>query len=338
MADEAHLVLRADDRSYFALLKKEIHARAVAAGFSARRVGEVDIIVAELVTNLVKHASGGQILVKGVEEKGRKGIEILSIDNGPGMNDVNRMMSDGVSTTNTLGHGLGSIKRLADVFQVYSQKEWGTLALVRVFAKAAPLNAKPLPAEVRSVVLPKPGETECGDGFFCEMEGPVIRMFLGDGLGHGADAAHAVQAAGAAFLECTESDPPEIIRYINERVRKTRGLVGTVALFDTQKMEWQLCGVGTIATRIITAASARNYMAYNGIIGHNVPRTLNTQVIPWEKGQNLVMCSDGIRSRWDLARYPALLRHDLALLGAALIKDFARLTDDMSVAACKINT
>ena len=78
-------------------------------------------------------------------------------------------------------------------------------------------------------------------------------------------------------------------------------------------------------------------MAYNGIVGLNLPRTLNAQEVIYEKGQHMVMCSDGIKSRWDTVKYPSILRYDLSVLSASLLKDFARNTDDMSVLACKIN-
>ena len=93
----------------------------------------MDIIVAELVSNLVKHAGGGQLLVKLIEQDGIQGMEIISIDDGIGMTDVTRMVADGVSTKNTLGQGLGAMKRLSDFFQVYSLKDWGTLILIRIF-------------------------------------------------------------------------------------------------------------------------------------------------------------------------------------------------------------
>ena len=78
-------------------------------------------------------------------------------------------------------------------------------------------------------------------------------------------------------------------------------------------------------------------MSYNGIIGLNVPNTLNAQEVAYEKDQQIIMCSDGIKSRWDTIKYPAITRYDLSILSASLLKDFARYTDDMSVVACKIN-
>ncbi|WP_343691189.1 ATP-binding SpoIIE family protein phosphatase [Chitinophaga sp.] len=334
MDNHIHLALNASDRSYFAILKKEIHAMAIAGGFSGKRIAEIDIIVAEIVTNLVKHAGGGQVLAKLIEENGKQGIELISIDNGPGMTDVTRMVADGVSTTNTLGNGLGAMKRLSDFFQIYSLKNWGTVILIRVFDK---LPVKAFKSEIRSVIIPKPGETASGDDFFSIVNKEHIKLFLGDGLGHGPEAAKAMQVAGAAFMECGYTDPVEIIRHLNVAVKRTRGLVGTVAIFDLATKKWRICGVGNIITKVLSAGNSKNYLAYNGIIGLNVPNTLNAQEIPHEDGQYILMSSDGLKTRWDTAKYTSILRYDLSILCASLIKDFARLTDDMSVIACKIN-
>jgi anti-sigma regulatory factor (Ser/Thr protein kinase) len=337
MVSRTHVALKADDRSYFAILKKQIHNLAAGAGFIEARIGELDIVVAEVVSNLVKHAGGGQVLVKLVEEDGRQGIEIISIDNGPGMTDVTRMITDGISTKNTLGQGLGAMKRLSDVFQVYSQKAWGTVILIRIFNTELSQFRKAPKEDIRSVVVPKPGEVECGDGFFYSVTNEHVKIFLGDGLGHGPEAAKAVTGAGAAFLACPETEPVEIIRYVNNEVKKTRGLVGAIAVFDLYNRKWKICGVGNISTKIISPASAKNLMSYNGIIGLNVPRTLMSQEVEYDKGQHIIMCSDGLKSKWDTIKYTAVQRYDSSILAASLLKDFARYTDDMSVAVCKIN-
>ena len=337
MGSRTHVALKAEDRSYFAILKKEIHNLAVGAAFSEGKVGQLDIIVAELVSNLVKHAGGGQLLVKLVEDNGLMCIEIISVDKGPGMTDVSRMVADGVSTKNTLGQGLGAMKRLSNVFQVYSQKDWGTVILIRLYKVDPPPNKALAREEIRSVVLPKPGETECGDGFYSSVTKEHIKIFLGDGLGHGPEAAIAVTEAGKAFLACHEKEPTEIIRHINDEVKKTRGLVGTVAVFDLLQKRWKICGVGNISTKIMSPTMNKNLMAYNGIIGLNVPRTLTAQEVEYEKGQYLILCSDGIKTKWDTVRYPAIQRYDASVLAASILKDYARYTDDMSVAVCKIN-
>ena len=337
MVNRTHLAFKANDRSYFAILKKEIHAVAVSAGFSGSKVGEIDIVVAEIVSNLVKHAQGGQILVKLIEQNSIQGIELISVDGGPGMTDITRMVADGVSTKKTLGQGLGAMKRLSDVFQVYSLKEWGTIILLRLFEKPIPSSQNQPKTDVKSVVIPKSGEEKCGDGFFSMLGRDYVKFFLADGLGHGPEAEKAVLIAGEAFQNTHESDPAEVIRYLNMSVKKTRGLVGTVVIFDLKAKAWKICGVGNIMTRISNHANNRNYTAYNGIIGLNVPSTLNSQHIDYESGQHLIMCSDGLKSKWDPYKYPSIFRYDLSILSTALIKDFSRNTDDVSVAVCKIN-
>lgn len=330
-----HLCFTVADRSYFALLKKEIHVLAVKAGFSETKVGEIDIIVAELVSNLIKHANGGRLLVKLVKQQNIDGIEIISIDNGDGIADVNKMMADGMSTTNTLGHGLGAIKRLSDVFQVYSQKGWGTILLSRVFKEELPFSRRS--NEIRAIIVPKPGEEKCGDGFYCRMTSESVRLFLGDGLGHGAEAAVAVNAAMQAFRFNNEESATDVVRELHLSVKKTRGLVGTVALYVKNEKKWKICGVGNIATRIINGIEMRSSMAYNGIIGYNMPTSMKDQEVQAENAQVLLLCSDGIKTKWDLVKYPGILKHDLSILAAVIFKDQARFTDDMSVVAVRLN-
>ena len=330
-----HLCFTVADRSYFALLKKEIHAISVKAGFSDRKAGEIDIIVAELVSNLVKHGNGGWLLVKLIREQQVEGMELISIDNGEGINDVSRMMADGISTTNTLGHGLGAIKRLSHVFDVYSLKGWGTVLLSRVFKEELPYQKKT--NEIRSVVVPKPGEEKCGDAFYCKIGSNAVRLFLGDGLGHGAEAAVAVNTAIQQFKLCREENAADVLRDLHRAVRKTRGLVGAVALYFKNQKTWHICGIGNIATRLINGIEIKTNMSYNGIIGHNIPNSMKDHEVHAENAQILVLCSDGIKTKWDLLKYPGILKHDLSILAAVIFKDHARHTDDMSVVAVRLN-
>ncbi|GGH74426.1 anti-sigma regulatory factor (Ser/Thr protein kinase) [Filimonas zeae] len=337
MAKPHHIAFDVTDRSYLALIKKDIHSLALQVDFTATKVAEIDIVVAELASNLLKYGKEGQLLVKSVSEHNYSGIELISIDKGPGMSDVSRMLEDGVSTGNTLGQGLGAIKRLSDVFQVYTVKGWGTVVLSRIFNKP-PAPHKRMLAEVRSIVVPKPGETFCGDAMCCKYTPHSVSILLGDGLGHGPEAAKVATAAVNAFQECTESSPAEVIRYIHQAVRKTRGLVGTVATFNFTSRSWLVCGVGNISCRIGSSTDQfKNNLSYNGIIGMNIPSTINDQEIAWVPGQQILLYSDGLKSRLELYRNPAIYKHDASILAAALYKDYARQTDDMSVVVGKIN-
>src|ERR1700760_963644 len=106
-----HISFNAEDRSYFAILKREIRNIAIAAGFSNAKTGEIDIVVAAMASNLGKHGAGGEVLGGILRDGDNEGIELISVDNGPGMADPQRMLEDGISTSNTLGQGLGAMKR-----------------------------------------------------------------------------------------------------------------------------------------------------------------------------------------------------------------------------------
>ncbi|TWW00402.1 anti-sigma regulatory factor [Chitinophaga pinensis] len=52
-----------EDRSYLALLKREVHRLSVQCGLSEKKVAEIDIVVAEIGSNIIKHAGSGEVLV-----------------------------------------------------------------------------------------------------------------------------------------------------------------------------------------------------------------------------------------------------------------------------------
>lgn len=337
MVSPTYTSFNAEDRSYFAILKKEIHVIATNAGFNDVKTGEIDIIVAEMSSNLIKHGGGGEILVGIVGEGDNIAIEIISIDNGVGIPDVNKVLEDGYSTSNTLGHGLGAIKRFSDTFQIYSIKDWGTIVLSRVYKSEVSKIQKNSPVEIKSLVVAKPGESVSGDGAAYILQDNCLKVFLGDGLGHGKDAHEAVSKAIERFQSCEEDSPVEILRAMHTDVKKTRGLVGTAAVFNFKEKIWRICGIGNISTKTFTLMSVKNSLSYNGIIGMNIPNTLKEQIVEYFRGQLLVMCSDGIKSRWDMQKYVGIQRCDLTVAAAAIYKDYARKTDDMSVLVGKIN-
>ena len=113
-------------------------ARRVAAGLAegvglnATQTGQVSIIATELANNILKHAQRGEIILRAIEQGGRRGVEMLSLDQGPGMADVEKCLRDGYSTAGSCGTGLGSISRLSTHFDIYSVPQQGTVLLAQV--------------------------------------------------------------------------------------------------------------------------------------------------------------------------------------------------------------
>jgi anti-sigma regulatory factor (Ser/Thr protein kinase) len=326
-----------EDRSYVSFIKREIHNLVTRAGFSSVKTGEIDIVVSELTSNLIKHADKGELIYRLSEEESNIAFEIYCFDDGPGSNDIPRMMKDGFSSSNTLGHGLGSIKRLSDFFQIYSRESWGTVVYSKSYRE--PIASTKIVTKnnllIKVLQLCIPGEKVCGDGYDVKKTQDETLIFLADGLGHGVNAHEAVKEAIKAFQLCQSVDPAEIIRFIHPHVKKTRGLVGTVAVYHHSKKQWRICGVGNITTRLFQGITVKNCMPHNGIIGLNIPGTL-TNIEVSEPYQGIIMFSDGIRNRFNLSNYPSVIQYDPSLIASIIFKDNARRNDDMTVLVGKV--
>ena len=63
--------------------------------FDGQVAGRVAIVATELANNLLRHAGGGEILLQVLGSDGIATLELLAVDRGPGMTDVERCMRDG---------------------------------------------------------------------------------------------------------------------------------------------------------------------------------------------------------------------------------------------------
>jgi anti-sigma regulatory factor (Ser/Thr protein kinase) len=340
MVDATHTSYPAGDRSYYSILKKDIHHKANEAGLADGKLADLDIIVAEITSNLHKYAVDGEILFGEGKDQYGKYLEVIAIDNGPGIADIARMMQDGFSTGATLGHGLGSIKRLSDKFDLFSIKGWGTIVLSRIYKSGPPAHSAPGFTggfEINPLVVSKTGETVSGDGTYFKNDGKMVKLLVADGLGHGKEANYAVNEAVIAFKQCPYDTPVDIMRFLHQSIRKTRGMVGSVVIFDLENKTLQIAGIGNIAAKFLHfGGEVKNHISYNGIIGHNIPNTMNSQQYSFDDYNMLILCSDGIKSRWDLTKYAGINKCDASILAAAIYKDFSRRTDDTSVVIVKL--
>lgn len=336
MNNTSHRSFIVPDRSYGAGIKREVRLMASQLRFNEKRLGELDIILAELISNLVKYATDGELLVKATPDPDNDSLELISVDSGPGMLDVNQMLVDGISTGGSLGHGLGAIKRLSSEFHLYSQPTRGTVVLVRINEQRSKIDKHPLRAEVRCICVPKNGETVCGDACYSQLTNSSLTVFLGDGLGHGVLAQRAVEQALHTLKQGPALSPGVLIAAIHEATAGTRGLVGTCAVFNFTDRKWRFCGVGNIVTRLSGSLGTRGYMPYNGILGHNIPQKLVDQEMSYEQNQLLVLTSDGLHTQWNPARYPGIRNYDPSVLAAIIYKEYARHMDDMAVVVGKL--
>ena len=100
-------------------------------GFNSVMQTMIATAVAELATNIVKYAGRGYITVGMISQMGQPGIEVIAEDQGPGIVDRVKAMSDHFSTSHSLGLGLPSVKRLMDEFIMDSSEGLGTKIVAR---------------------------------------------------------------------------------------------------------------------------------------------------------------------------------------------------------------
>jgi serine/threonine-protein kinase RsbT len=104
---------------------------AKALGFGAIDQARIATAVSELARNIFLYAGTGSVTVREIEHGGRKGIEIVCEDEGPGISDVELAMSDGYTTSRGMGMGLPGARRLMDEFEIHTQSGIGTTITCR---------------------------------------------------------------------------------------------------------------------------------------------------------------------------------------------------------------
>lgn len=86
------------------------------AGFDQTARYKVATAAAELASNILLHGGGGRLEVQLLEPEG--GIELLAIDDGPGIFDVALAMREGYSSIGSLGCGLPGVVRMMDTLTI----------------------------------------------------------------------------------------------------------------------------------------------------------------------------------------------------------------------------
>ena len=297
-------------------------------GFNEVRTGQVALVITEAGTNIVKHATEGEILLRSLQDGTRFGIEIVALDAGPGMANVALRMEDGNSTTGTYGVGMGAIHRMVQEFDVYSVDGQGTVLLMIIWSDGE--CSPPRDWQVGAVCLPLAGEDLCGDAFGVGRGRNGVTVCAVDGLGHGPDAALASDPAAALAEARPDLGPTSLMALAHEALRGTRGAALAIAVIDEDKGQLSFAGVGNIAGCIFMDGGRRHLMSHNGIVGSNL-RKVQEFVHPWAEGAMLILHSDGIATRWDLKTYAGLIFRHPSLIAAVLYRDFARQRDDAMV-------
>ncbi|MDF1999817.1 anti-sigma regulatory factor [Peribacillus frigoritolerans] len=95
-------------------------------GFGTVDQARITTAISELARNIYLYAGQGSVSIEKLKINGKSGLKIIAEDQGPGIEDIRRVMEDGYTTSGGLGAGLPGAKRLMDDFDIESIPGEGT--------------------------------------------------------------------------------------------------------------------------------------------------------------------------------------------------------------------
>ena len=326
--------LRVEDASAVPACRKAVQVLAERLQFSAARIGQLALAVTEAASNLYKHAVQGSLLLCVNRDGPQPGIDLVTIDAGPGVRDVSAAVRDGHSTAGTLGIGLGAIQRLADFSDLYSLAGRSTSLVARFAALPAGGAARPPkpPRWGAGLLRPITGETECGDAYGAVQADGAVTAVLCDGLGHGPLAAAAAAEGVAAVLEVPAGEPAAVLERVHRRMGRTRG--GAVGIVRIDGQQARFAGLGNVAASIVSGGERKSMISLPGIAGHQA-RTIRQFEYQVPPGAAVILHSDGISSRWEAAALPGIAARDPLLIAAVLLAVAGIHRDDAGILVLK---
>ena len=185
--------------------------------------------------------------------------------------------------------------------------------------------------------IPMPGQQVCGDGHFIQTSEQQAFIALMDGLGHGVDAANAVEVARTALSEHQHSGILLDLLYVHNQLRSTRGVCIAAAAIDMSVSAMSWVGLGDVEGILIKpATNERRWLPKrNGVLGmvSDVTSHLRLHVESLDPGDLIMFATDGVSK----TSIPTLNRDaDPQMMAEHVLATNARGTDDASVLVVRI--
>jgi anti-sigma regulatory factor (Ser/Thr protein kinase) len=293
-------------------------------GFGETDEFGIGTAVSELATNAIRYARLGEVLLQPIERKGRSGLEAVIEDKGPGIEDVDKALTDCWSTTDSLGLGLPGVKRMMDEFILVSHPDRGTRATIRKW-----LPARTKPYEYGIAVRPFPGEPAAGDVGLVIEERNGLFIAIVDVLGHGPEA-HEVASTIVQFLTShRRSDLCSTLEELHASLQRTRGAAAGVARIDYASGELRYAAIGNTVVRRIGPRPLR-LVSRDGTLGH-IHRTPREERMTITNKDVILFYTDGVRDHFELDRYPTIATDSAPAIARNIVRLFSKPHDD---AAC----
>jgi negative regulator of sigma-B (phosphoserine phosphatase) len=163
-----------------------------------------------------------------------------------------------------------------------------------------------------------------------ELPGGALAVAM-DGLGHGAAAQVAAEAARRSLVAGARAPLHALVAQCHRDLHKTRGVALSLAFFDVGQGAMTWLGVGNVEGVLVRAAghvgpARESLLLRGGVVGYRLP-PLRVATLPVGPNDTLIFATDGIRGQF--ARAPAAgTPQEIA---DDLLARFCRGTDDALV-------
>ncbi len=177
-----------------------------------------------------------------------------------------------------------------------------------------------------------PGQTVSGDLHLTQPHERGVLLAVVDGLGHGPEASRAAIIA----IDALRQQPSDSVHALTNRchaaLTRTRGVVMTLASFDSADRTITWCGIGNVEARLFRydangTTSPENALLRGGTVGSQLP-VLYASVIPVYPGDVLILASDGIRPDYE---HDVPLRSPPQRIADHIMQKYYKGTDDALV-------
>lgn len=328
------------NESALILLRSRLTAISQRLGFPERKRENMLLVASEMVTNQLKHA-GGRGLIQIWQQPGPV-LDMLALDYGPGIANLEHAQKDGYSSVNTLGKGLGSIRRLSDESYIYTQqanatgvKKWnGTIFLARFYPGGKELEGhSPAILELGLFSRSLSDDRYNGDRIYLHHAKDKLRWLHLDGLGHGEQAQAATANLATHLAHC--ETPDALLMAVDRQLKDTRGAVAIAGELALIGRTLNIRGVGDMHAHIMDGDEMQNLSFAPGILGkeHKMPAPFK---LNFGRRCLVITCSDGIRRNWDVSNFSGLFQHHPQLIAYTLGNIMSRISDDQSI--CIVRT
>jgi len=147
--DEDGKVIRIEEEHHVDMARRTAKECSVLMGFGEVKTALIATSVSELARNILVHAGKGTVVLRAISQEEnpparpcgegglggfageRRGLEIVFADQGPGIEDIERVLKGGYSTKGSSGIGLSGAKRMMDEMEIESGSGKGTTIWIR---------------------------------------------------------------------------------------------------------------------------------------------------------------------------------------------------------------